>query len=328
MSNFPVEVSSVIPAQAVTIELSLVIPVYNEASHIARSLRVIASEVARTTESFELLVVDDGSRDATWEELSALSPELPSLRAVRLSRNFGKELALCAGLENARGDAVIIMDADLQHPPALISEMVECWRAGEADIVECQKRTRGKESLRNRLGAKAFYGLLQSLTGYDLQGASDFKLLDRKVVQAWGRMTERNTFFRGMSAWLGYRRTIIEFDVHERVDGSSNWNFFSLTRLAINAVVSFSSFPLRLVSFSGVAFLMLATLLAGQTLYQKFSGAAVTGFTTVILLLLIIGSIIMLSLGIIGEYLAAIYNEVKGRPRYLIAQRIDPNAAT
>ncbi len=167
-----------------------------------------------------------------------------------------------------------------------------------------------------------FYSTINKLTGYDLNGASDFKLLDRKVVDAWSQMREKNTFFRGMVAWAGFSTYKMEFDVSERISGATNWNGWSLTKLAINAVVSFSSFPLKIVSFIGVVFLFAAFFLGIQTLYLKFNGDAVTGFTTVILLLLIIGSIMMISLGIIGEYIAAIYNEVKGRPRYLISQRV------
>ncbi|TBL69299.1 glycosyltransferase family 2 protein [Paenibacillus thalictri] len=304
-------------------EVSLIIPVYNEAAHIAQSLRKIEEELGKSTQSYEIVVVDDGSKDASWEQLSMLAQTSRHYKAFRLSRNFGKELALCAGLEHARGQAVIIMDGDLQHPPELLARMIRLWREQGKDIVECVKSDRGSENLNKSVGSAIFYNMLNQLSGFDLKGASDFKLLDRKVVQAWREMPERTTFFRGMTAWLGYDREKIYFEVPSRAEGSSQWNFWSLMKLAVQAVVSFSSIPLRMVSMFGLVFLIGAGVLFVQTLYQKFIGNAVDGFTTVILLLLIVGSVIMISLGIIGEYIAAIYNEVKGRPRYLIKDHIN-----
>jgi polyisoprenyl-phosphate glycosyltransferase len=303
-------------------EISVVIPVYNEAEHIIDSLKEISSYVKKSVRDYELIVIDDGSTDATWAKLIQAANEIPGLYNVQLSRNFGKEYALCAGLEKASGQAVIIMDADLQHPPSLIPEIVDLWKRKDVDVVECTKRKRGKESLKNRLGAKLFYGIIQSLTGYNLQGASDYKLLDKKVIQAWLQMPERTTFFRGMTAWLGFNKETIEFDVSPRTNGETKWSLRNLIKLAMSAVVSFTSLPLRIVTLAGVAFFSIAILLGIQTLYHKLIGTAVTGFTTVILLLLIIGSVIMISLGIIGEYIAAIYNEVKGRPRYLIQDTV------
>lgn len=308
-------------------EITVIIPVYNEEIHIYRSLQHIEEELKRLTASYEIIVIDDGSRDGTWEQLILSGQRSPRLTALRLSRNFGKELALCAGLEHALGRAVIIMDSDLQHPPALLPEMVRLWREEGKEIVECVKQDRGKESLDKAVGSALFYSILNRLSGFDLRGASDFKLLDRKVVQAWREMPERNTFFRGMTAWLGFNRAQISFEVPERADGHSQWSFLGLMKLAVNAVVAFSSIPLRFVSLFGIVFLLGAAVLGVQTLYQKIVGNAVTGFTTVILLLLVIGSVIMISLGIIGEYIASIYNEVKGRPRYLVSQRIFSEAS-
>jgi len=247
--------------------------------------------------------------------------EIPQVEGIRLSRNFGKERALCAGLEHACGQAVIIMDGDLQHPPELIPQMMEYWRSNKAKIVECVKKTRSQEPFSYRMSTKLFYGLLQKLTKYKLQGASDYKLLDREVVEAWINMPERITFFRGMIAWLGFSRIQIEFDVAPRIEGKTKWKITTLVKLALQAVVTFTSWPLRFVTIIGMLFFVGAIIIGVQTLYMKLAGIAVTGFTTVILLLLIMNSMIMLSIGMLGEYIAAIYDEVKGRPRYIAIQK-------
>ena len=301
--------------------LSVVVPIYNEGSHIVSSLKIIVETVSQITSTYELIVIDDGSKDDTWKHLDQAAKDMPGVIALRLSRNFGKEIAVCAGLENASGDAVIVMDGDLQHPPTLIPEMVRLWHEEGYEIVECVKATRGKEPIGKKIGASVFYSMLDKLTGYDLKGASDFKLLDQKVLKAWMDMPERVPFFRGMTAWLGFRRVELPFNVAEREVGSSRWGVLSLIRLGAEAIVSFSTIPLRMVSLLGIGFFVISIVLAIQTLMQKIQGNAVTGFTTVILLLLIIGSILMISIGIVGEYIAAIYHEVKARPRYLISDK-------
>ncbi|MCW5848670.1 MAG: glycosyltransferase family 2 protein [Anaerolineae bacterium] len=302
--------------------LSIVIPVYSEGPNLDRLLAELERQLVAIGESYELVFVDDGSTDDTWQVLTAARPRYPHLRALRLSRNFGKEAALCAGLEAARGQAIIVMDADLQHPPHMLPQMVHLWRSGDADVVEAVKESRGRESLTNKVGARVFYTLISRLSGYNLEGASDFKLLDRRVVDAWQRLGERDVFFRGMTAWLGFRHAHLSFVVPERVGGRSRWSIIRLITLAVNAITSFSSKPLHLITAVGLVFMVLAALLGAQTLYLKLAGEAVSGFATVILLQLIIGSLLMISLGVIGLYLARIYEEVKGRPRYIIAQTL------
>ena len=309
------------PAGAGGVELSVVVPMYGESANAEAALEAISRHVASCCESYEIIVVDDGSPDDTWTRLVEESLRRPGVRAVRLSRNFGKEYAVSAGLEVSRGRAVIVMDGDLQHPPALIPQLVGAWRGG-GEVVEAVKRSRGRERRLSGWCASAFYRLLKALSGFDLRGASDFKLLDRKVVAAWRRMPERSLFFRGMVAWLGFRRTRIEFDVADRVGGTSKWSALALVRLAVGAITAFSSALLQLVTLFGVMFLAFALLLGAQTLVLKLRGHAVTGFATVILLLLLIGSLLMISLGLIGLYLARIYEEVKGRPRFIVADTI------
>lgn len=302
-------------------------PVFREGIQLARFVSEVRSAAEQCNLAYELLVVDDGSPDDTWRVIAAEVTSGGPLRALRLSRNFGKESALCAGLEHARGDAVIVMDADGQHPPSLIPEMVRLWEGSGADIVEAVKRRRGRESLSSKLGAQLFYFILNKLSGFHFKGASDFKLMNRKAVDAWLQMHERNVFFRGMTVWMGFTTVEIPFEVKQRSAGQSAWSVFKRLKLALIGITAFSSFPLHLVTFSGVIFLGISILLGLQTLYLKLAGRAVSGFATVILLQLIVGSLLMISLGIIGEYLARIYEEVKGRPRYLIKESIEPNPA-
>ena len=307
--------------------LSVVMPVYREAAHLAEVLGHVHSEVTKAEIPFELVLVDDGSPDNTWQVIEERSKIYPMLRAARFSRNFGKEAALNAGLEMARGDIVIVMDADGQHPPTLLPEMIELWRGGDVDIVEAVKSSRGQETAFNKFSAGLFYLMWNKLSGFELRNASDYKLLNRQAVDAYLQMRERNLFFRGMTAWLGFRRAQIPFEVAQRAGGATSWSLFRLVRLAVTGITSFSSLPLQIVSFAGIFFLLFAFLFGVQTAWVYFSGHAVTGFATVIFLLLIIGSLLMISLGTIGEYLARIYDEVKGRPRYLIGQVIESSAA-
>jgi glycosyltransferase involved in cell wall biosynthesis len=304
--------------------VSVVIPLYKEGSHLGAFLSDLKSALGQTRHPFEIVLVDDGSPDDTWERIKDEARTLSNLRAVRLSRNFGKELALCAGLERARGDAVVVMDGDGQHPPSLLPLMIEKWQTSGADIVQAVKIKRGRESVSSKLGALLFYLILNKLSGFELKGASDYKLMNRKAVNAWLAMRERNVFFRGMTAWMGFNTVQVPFEVATRRAGKSGWSYFKRWKLALVGITTFSSFPLHLVTFAGVIFFLFAVGLGIQTLYLKLAGRAFTGFATVILLELIIGSLLMISLGIIGEYLARIYEEVKGRPRYLVTEAIEP----
>lgn len=303
--------------------VSIVMPVYREGEHIGAVLADVRDALTKADVAFEFVLIDDGSPDETWSVLSEQAEKFPMLRAARLSRNFGKESALCAGLEMARGEAVIVMDGDGQHPPMLLPEMIEVWRKGGVDIVEATKITRGKETFFSKLSAGMFYLIWNKLSGFELKGASDYKLLNRRAVNAYLQMEERNVFFRGMTAWLGFRRVQIPFEVAGRVGGQSGWSILRLLRLALTAITAFSALPLQIITFAGLLFLLFAVLVGAQTLYVMLAGHAVSGFATVIFLLLVIGSFLMFSLGIIGEYLGRIYDEVKRRPRYLVGQTIE-----
>lgn len=303
-------------------KISIVIPVFNEEKQIKNSYTTITSHLPYDEADFEFIFVDDGSSDKTWDVLADMTKEFPSIRSIKLSRNFGKEAALCAGIENAGFDACITMDSDLQHPPEMIPEMVKKWKYEGYEIVEGVKSSRGKESLFNKAGALLFYYLMLKLSGVKLNNASDFKLMDAKVVDAWKRMKEHDTFMRGMSSWLGFKRISIPFSVAQREVGNTRWSFVKLFKLAMNAITSFSSLPLHLVTIMGILFLIGSLILGIHTIYRKITGSALDGFTTIILLQLIIGSTLMLSLGIIGSYIARIFNEVKKRPRFLISEQV------
>lgn len=302
--------------------LSVVLPAYNEENMIKKAGTVIGQILDAQNIPYEIVFVDDGSKDDTWSEIERTAEKDPHIAGVHFSRNFGKESAMLAGLANAKGDCCVVMDCDLQHPPETVVEMYRLWKQGY-EVVEGVKHSRGKESLAHKASAGMFYKLISRAVGIDMSRASDFKLLDRKAVDALLEMPERNAFFRALSAWIGYKTTAVEFDVREREEGESKWSTRSLIRYAISNIVSFSSAPMQFVTGAGVFVFLLAVILGIQTLIHYFTGNAVEGFTTVILLLLLIGSILMFSLGIIGYYISKIYEEVKGRPRYLISRRID-----
>ena len=268
---------------------------------------------------YELLFVDDGSRDQTWAEICRCSEANPHVVGLHFSRNFGKEAAMFAGLEKALGDCVVVIDCDLQHPPEKILDMVRLWQEGY-EVVEGVKEDRGEESGLHRFAANSFYGLMSRATGMDMASSSDFKLLDRKVVDTLNSLPERGVFFRALSFWVGYRKTEVRYRVQERTAGESKWSTRSLIRYAITNIASFSSAPLHMVTVMGFVTLAVAVVFGVISLVQKLMGVAQPGFTTVILLLLLIGSMLMISLGIIGYYLARIYDEIKGRPRYIISR--------
>lgn len=302
--------------------LSIILPSYNEGKNISKASGVISELLASNNIPYELIFVDDGSKDDTWNEIEKASKGNPNVVGIHFSRNFGKESALFAGLAESTGDACIVMDCDLQHPPETLIEMYRLWQEGY-EVVEGVKRSRGKESILHKASAGLFYKLISKAVKIDMSRASDFKLLDRKAVDSLLAMPERNAFFRALSAWIGYKTTTVEFDVREREEGESKWSTWSLIKYAITNIVAFSAAPMQVVTIAGVLVFLFAIILCIQTLIKFFMGHAVAGFTTVILLILIIGSIIMISLGIIGYYISKIYEEVKGRPKYIISKKIN-----
>ena len=301
--------------------LSVVLPAYNEEQMIKKTAQVVGDLLEKEQIPYELVFVNDGSKDHTWEKILELKEERAHIKGVCFSRNFGKEGAVFAGIAQAEGDCIAVMDCDLQHPPETLIKMYRLWEDGY-QVIEGVKASRGRESFIHKMFAKTFYSIISDATGIDMSRASDFKLMDRQAAEEFLKLPERNVFFRALSSWVGFKTTYVEFDVQEREAGESKWSFKSLVRYAVNNITSFSAAPMQIVTFFGVVFFVFAVLLGIQSLYMYFSGHAVAGFTTVNLLLLLVGSILMFSLGVIGYYIAKIYDEVKMRPRYIISEVI------
>ena len=303
--------------------LSLVVPCFNEAASLA-------SFWARTSDALDALgvpaeavFVDDGSRDETFGILSALAARDPRVRVVALSRNFGKEIALAAGLDHAHGDAVVPIDADLQHPPELVAELVARWREGN-DVVIALRRDRATDALPRRVASNLFHRLFSRVSATPVPpGAGDFRLLSRPVVDALRAMPERTRYMKGMYAWVGFRTATVDYDVEERTAGGSRYGLLRLWRLALDGIVSFSALPLRMSSFLGVLFALIAigygAWLVARTLMH---GVDVPGYASLMVVVLFLGGVQLLSLGVIGEYLGRVYDEVKARPLYVVRARL------
>ena len=307
--------------------LSVVAPVYCEGDHLPEFVAALAAELnqlkATSALKYEIVLVDDGSSDNTWAVMRTLAPQYPCLRCLRLSRNFGKDAALSAGLAAARGDAVITMDSDMQHPAALIPEMVALWRTGTVDVVDVRKQERQAESLLSKICAVSFYRIFRMLTSYDLRGSGDFKLLDRKVVDAWKSLGERKLFYRGLTSWMGFRHEQILFTPCRRCGGSSKWSLARRVTLAVDSMTSFSGKPLLLIGIITLLFYGLSFFVGCEALWSYATGQARSGFTTVILLILLTGSAILTGLCIMSAYFHHAFVELKGRPRYLLAETLE-----
>ncbi len=303
--------------------LTIVIPILNEARGITALERRLTLVLDRLRRPWDVVFVDDGSTDATLAELKALNARDARFTAISFSRNFGKEIAVAAGLRHARADGVVIMDGDLQHPPETIAAFVQRWDEGY-EVVYGTRRDRETDGPIRRLLSNAFYGLFKLFSGTELpRGAGDFRLLDRKAVAALNDIGERARFNKGLYAWIGFKSVSVPFDVEARRDGASRWKLRRLVSFAVDAFASFTTIPLRVWSYigllvSGLAFLYVLGFLAKTLIY----GVDVPGFPTQVIAIMILGGVQLISLGVIGEYLARIYEEVKGRPLYIIAERV------
>lgn len=301
-------------------KLSVILPAYNERENIALASRRVPAVLEAAGIPFELIFVCDGSTDGTWQAICEAAQADARVRGVCFSRNFGKEAALFAGLQEASGACCVTMDCDLQHPPEHIPEMYRLWQEG-SEVVEAVKADRGREHPAYGFCARCFYNLISRASGIDMARSSDFKLLDRKVVDALLDMPERNTFYRALSSWVGFRTAQIPFEVQERTQGRSKWSLGALVKYAMSNITSFSAAPMQAVTVLGGLTLLVAVVMGVQTLVKKLMGLSLEGFTTVIIIQLFTGGVVMISLGIIGHYIAKIYEEIKRRPRYIISER-------
>jgi polyisoprenyl-phosphate glycosyltransferase len=305
--------------------LSVVAPVFNEEQTVAELHRRLHDTLAGL--DFELVLVDDGSRDDTPRILARLAAEDPRLRVVALSRNFGHQAALTAGLDHARGDVVVMMDGDLQDPPEVIPEMLERWRQG-SDVVYAVRRTRAGERRLKLLAAKWFYRLFSKLAQVDLeQNAGDFRLLDRRALDVVNSLRERNRFLRGMTVWVGFTQTAVHYDRDPRFAGEPKYTLGRLIRLALDGISSFSYRPLQMATVLGFLFSAVAFLAIPVAIGFKLAGQFVPGITTVLLVVLMLGGIQLITVGIIGAYLGRVYEEVKRRPVYVVRERLNMGAS-
>lgn len=300
--------------------ITILIPCYNE----EKSLPMLMQELEKLKQGenqydWEFLFVNDGSKDNTLELVKSYHAADASVHYVDLSRNFGKENAMLAGFDYAQGDCVVIIDADLQDPPEIIPEMIGYWRQGYQDVY-ARRRSRGKESWLRRKLSLAYYGILQHSSRFDvLQNVGDFRLLDRKCVDALKKLRESERYTKGLFCWIGYKKKEVLFDRHDRVAGQSSFNFRKLFALALDGITSFTTAPLRISTVMGFLLSVFAFLYMCYFLAKTiFFGDPIKGFPTLIIVILLLGGIQLLSLGIIGEYLGRVFNESKNRPVYLI----------
>ncbi|MEM8610576.1 MAG: glycosyltransferase family 2 protein [Cyanobacteria bacterium P01_H01_bin.105] len=302
-------------------ELSIVVPLYCEASNIDPLLERLEHVAQSLGESYEIVCVDDGSKDSTLLQLIEHHRRNPAIKVVALARNFGKELALTAGIDYSRGQAVIPMDADLQDPPECIQALMEKWREGY-DVIYAKRRSRAGETWFKKFSANGFYRIIGSLSQVSIpQDTGDFRLMDRRVVEALKQLPERTRFMKGLFAWVGYKQTYITYDRDPRHSGNTKWNYWKLWNFAISGIVSFSSTPLRVWGYLGVIISVISFLYASFLILRTLVlGIDVPGYASLMVAILFLGGVQLVSLGIIGEYLGRVYEEVKQRPLYLVRE--------
>lgn len=298
--------------------ISCVVPVYNEEEVITRFINEIAETLKGQHLAYELVFVDDGSQDKTQELITALKATHP-IRYLRFSRNFGKEKALSAGLDFARGDAIILMDADFQHPMEVLPQFIRKWQEGY-DMVYAIRQDRKDEPWLKRLCTKMFYQLTSKINRVNIPpNAGDFRLLDRKIVNALQQLPERNRFMKGLYSWVGFKQCAIPFTVQPRAGGESQYNFYSLLDLAITGITSFTAFPLRLIALGGMTMATLAIVYALWIIISTFVfGIQTPGWATLVTIISFFGGLQLFALGVVGEYIGRIFDEVKQRPNYII----------
>ncbi len=303
--------------------LSVVIPMFNESRNIEPLLNRLVPVLTRTGMEWEIVCVDDGSRDDTVPRLIEARNSEPRVKIVRLSRNFGKEVGIAAGLAYASGEAVVLMDADLQHPPELIEAFIARWRAGFDMVYGVRQRWKGASRAR-QFASKTFYRVFAAMTMTRLPpGAGDFRLLDRRIVDALNACPERSRYTNGLYAWVGFRHVGVSFNVDQRAYGRSGWSLFALWRFAVDAITAFSMMPLRVWSYLGTVVSLLALSYGGYIVFRTLIfGRDVPGYPSLIAAITFFAGIQLIGLGVIGEYLGRVFTEVKRRPLYIVAEEI------
>jgi len=303
--------------------LSVVVPCFNEAGNLDALMARLIPAAEATGLSFEIICVNDGSRDQTLDILRRLHAADSRIKLIDLSRNFGKEVALSAGLAHAAGDAVVPMDADLQHPPETLAALVAKWREG-FDVVLAQRHARTGQALRARFQARLFYWLFDRLSDISLpHEVGDFRLMDRKVVDAINAMPERTRFMKGMFAWVGFRQTMVPYVQEDRFDGGRGMSTWALLRLAFNGLTAFSNFPLRVWGVIGAVIAGLAFFyIVVRVIRTLILGIDVPGYESIIAIMLFLGGMQLITLGVLGDYLGRVFTEVKGRPLYVVRERL------
>jgi len=301
------------------IEISVVVPVYNEQENLDYLFQRLLGVLKNLGLTYEIICINDGSRDDTLKGLLDYHYQCPEIKIVNLSRNFGKEIALSAGLDYTQGKVVVIIDADLQDPPELIGELLLKWREGY-DVVYATRRSRAGESWLKRLTAFGFYRVLNLISEVAIpDNTGDFRLLDRRVVEALRQIPERNRFMKGLFSWVGYKQTAVVFDRPPRHRGISSWNYWKLWNFALEGLTSFSFMPLKIWSYVGLAIALPAVFYATYLILRTLIfGIDVPGYASLMVAVLFFGGIQLVTLGVIGEYLGRIYQEVKGRPLYFV----------
>lgn len=302
--------------------LSLIIPLHNEAPGLLMFWNNLLDVLEGIAETYEVIFVDDGSHDETWGLVQAIATQSAWVKAARFTRNFGKEAAIQVGLEKSRGQSVVVMDGDGQHPPELLPEMLRCWREGKALIVAARKNSRVSDSLTQRGCSRLFNATMKLLTNLDMEGSTDYRLLDRRVVNALLECPEKIRFFRGMSVWLGFTMKEIPFDVPPRLSGTGRWSTLALIKLALHAILAYSSKPLYYVFATGLAGTLASILLGIQAIYSWGTGIAVNGWTSLTILILFFGSLNLAAMGVVGLYLSQLFAEAKRRPTYFVIEEI------
>jgi polyisoprenyl-phosphate glycosyltransferase len=305
-----------------TPEISVVVPLHNEEANIAELYRRLMAVFSARKESWELICVNDGSNDGTLAALLCLRQNDLRVKIINLSRNFGKDIALSAGIDHAGGDAVIPLDADLQDPPELIGELVDTWHQG-FDVVNATRRSRHSDSWLKRSSAALFYRFLNNITSVRIPpNTGDFRLLSRPAIEAVKNMPERARFMKGLFAWVGFTQATVYYDRHPRHSGTTKWNYWQLWNFALDGFTSFSSIPLKVWSYLGLLFSLLSFVYAGfLVLRTVINGIDVPGYASIMVVMLFLGGVQLISLGVLGEYMGRIYDEVKGRPLYIVRDR-------